>query len=387
MNSAPRLTESAELGAVHAQLRALYAREYPEGAPYLYEVLLRRLPDYIRALVRRKLDLLILEEIGDPEKTHANLNKDEQAALSMFLDMQVLRAHLEVGRDAALSNDDHSIAHIDTQPPIIARNLIAVASSEEPPLRLERMGAIFVDVDGTKTIVDCTSHSHAGRYLESMAESFCRPSPRLKSYLDARAFKLEAYAVAGDEFLLIVRSETKPIAKEELDALSREVQSCIAADPRLTHHISFDDPHFVIEYDDDWTDDDRAEYKREPGRFVDKLRSSREKLPDRFTPSISCGSATFLEALTEALSPDTEEANTLEELGINAFRLMVAKADERLKADKRIFREHIEDPKWKAFLLRNGENRRLQLEMDDLRAKLETAMRRVRELEGTGLVG
>jgi hypothetical protein len=115
---------------VHAQLQALYKREYPEGAPYLYEVLLRRLPDYIRALVRRKLDLLILEETGNPEKTHANLAKDEQAALRMFLDMQVLRAHLEVGRDAALSNDHHSIAHFDTQPPIIISSIITSRSCE-----------------------------------------------------------------------------------------------------------------------------------------------------------------------------------------------------------------------------------------------------------------
>lgn len=365
---------------MHAQLQALYKREYPEGAPYLYEVLLRRLPDYIRALVRRKLDLLILEETGNPEKTHANLAKDEQAALSMFLDMQVLRAHLEVGRDAALSNDHHSIAHFDTQPPIIARNLIAVASAEDPK-RLERMGAIFVDVDGTKTIVDCTSHSHAGRYLEAMAQSFCEPSPRLQAYLHAHELRLEAYAVAGDEFLLIARSDTRAVSKDDLDALGREVQACIAEDPRLANHISFDDPHFVIEYDDEWTDDDRAAYKADPLQLQERLRASRAKLPERFTPSISCGSATFLEALREALSPDTEEANTLEELGINAFRLMVSIADERLKADKRIFRESIVDPKWKAFLLRNAENRRMQVELDETRAKLAEALRRLEALD------
>jgi hypothetical protein len=152
-------------------------------------------------------------------------------------------------------------------------------------------------------------------------------------------------------------------------------------DPRLANHISFDDPHFVIEYDDEWTDDDRAAYKADPLQLQERLRASRAKLPERFTPSISCGSATFLEALREALSPDTEEANTLEELGINAFRLMVSIADERLKADKRIFRESIVDPKWKAFLLRNGENRRLERELEDIKQQLATAVRRVQMLE------
>jgi hypothetical protein len=89
------------------------------------------------------------------------------------------------------------------------------------------------------------------------------------------------------------------------------------------------------------TDDARAAYKADPLQLQERLRASRAKLPERFTPSISCGSATFLEALREALSPDTEEANTLEELGINAFRLMVSIADERLKADKRIFRANM----------------------------------------------
>ncbi len=386
MNSEPKLQSAVDLRVVHAQLRALYDKEYPKGAPYLYEVLLPKLPDYIRALVRRKLDLLVDDEIGTEGKTHANLEDYEKAALAPFFDMQLLRAHIEIGRDSALSNNDHSIAHFDTQPPIIARNLIAVASSENPE-RLERMGAIFLDVDGTKTIVDCTSHSHAGKYLEALAKFLCSPSPRVQTWLEGRGLRTEAYAVAGDEFLVVVRSNDAPVTKVMLDELSVELQQAIAEDPGLNSHISFDDPEFVMEYDDEWTDDDRALYRRTPELLADKMATSRSKLPDRFTPSVSCGSATFYEALQEALSPDTEEAKTLEELGLNAFRLMTAKADERLKADKRVFREGIADPKLKAFLLRNAENRRLQLEMDDMRAKLEAALRRIDELEGTGLVG
>jgi GGDEF domain-containing protein len=300
--------------------------------------------------------------------------------------MQLLMAHMEVGRDSALSNSDHSIAHFDTQPPIIARNLIAVASAESPE-RLERMGAIFLDVDGTKTIVDCTSHSHAGKYLEALAKFLRSPSPRVQSWLQERGLRAEAYAVAGDEFLMVVRSADAPVTKQMLDELSVELQQAIAEDPGLNGHISFDDPEFVMEYDDEWTDEERVQYRLAPEALAGKMATSRAKLPDRFTPSVSCGSATFFEALQEALSPDTEEAKTLTELGINAFRLMVATADARLKADKRVFREGITDPKWKAFLLRNAENRRLQLEMDDMRAKLEAALRRIDELEGMGLVG
>ena len=371
---------------MHAQLRTLYAKEYPQGAPHLYEVLLPRLPDYIRALVRRKLDLLVQSEIGVEGKTHANLTPEEKGALAAFFDMQLLMAHMEVGRDSALSNHEHSIAHFDTQPPIIARNLIAVASSESPE-RLERMGAIFLDVDGTKTIVDCTSHAHAGKYLEALAKFLCNPSPRVQTWLQERGLRAEAYAVAGDEFLAVVRSNDAPVTKQMLDELSVELQQAIAEDPGLNGHISFDDPEFVMEYDDEWTDDDRALYRRTPELLADKMAASRTKLPDRFTPSVSCGSATFFEALQEALSPDTEEAETLTELGINAFRLMVATADARLKADKRVFRENLSDPKWKAFLLRNAENRRLQLELEEVKQQLADTRRRLQELEGMGLVG
>ncbi len=386
MNSPRETDQAANLLAVHAQLRALYAAEYPEGAPHLWEVLLPKLPEYIRALVRRKLDLLVDYEVGTEGKTHANLEQYEKDALAAFFDMQLLKAHMEIGRDSALSNDNHSIAHFDTQPPIIARNLITVAATESPE-KLERMGAIFIDVDGTKTIVDCTSHSHAGKYLEGLAKFLCRPPERLQRWLRERALRMESYAVAGDEFLAVVRCDERAVDKQTLDALSAELQATIAEDAELNGHISFDDPEFIMEYDDEWNDEDRAAYKRDPGPWAAKLAASRAKLPDRFTPSVSCGSATFFEALQEALSPDTEEAKTLEELGVNAFRLMVATADARLKADKRVFRENLTDPKWKAFLLRNAENRRLLNELEEVKQQLAATRRRLEELEGLGLVG
>ncbi len=384
MNPETTTREAPDLAVIHERLRDIYRAEYPEGAPHLYEQLLPRLPDYIRALVRRKLDLLVQTateghergKSGRPGKKIKGIDSFEQLtngdkeALAMFLDPQVLRAHLDVGRDSALSNDHHSIAHTDTQPPIVAHKLISVASSNEHAQKLERMGCVFFDVDGTKTIVDCTSHSHAGKYLEGLAEFLSKLPEQVQQWLRERRLRTEAFSVAGDEFVVTLRSEDDPITKETLDSFAVVVQEALKTDPVMTSFISFDDPEFAMEYDE-WTDAERSQYKADRRSMAERLRASRDKLPDRFIPSVSCGSATFLEALQEALSPDTEEAKTLEELGINTFRLMVAKADERLKQDKRVFREKMDDPKWKAFLLRNTENRRLENENTVLRKENE----------------
>ena len=380
MQTESHLRPLPDLHEVHQKLRALYDRDYPDGAPHLYEHLLRPMSPYIQALVRRKLALLVQEETGEP-KSDEDLSNGDKHALAIFLDAQVLRAHLEVGRDSALSNDTHLIPHIDTQPLIMTHHLIAVASSEHPET-LQRTGCVFFDVDGTKTIVDCTSHAHTGKYLEGLAEFLCKPPAPVQRWLSERSMRAEAYSVAGDEFIVILHSDQQSLDEGTLDAFAQEVQKAMTADPYLSSIVSFDDLNFIMEYDD-WTDEDRAAYKRDPLSMQERLRASRSKLPDKFTPSVSCGSATLLEALHEALSPDTEEAENLKALGIDVFRLMTAHADARLKEAKRIFRENMTDPKWRAFLLRNAENRRLMNEIETLRSQYAHALERIRILEET----
>ncbi|MDO8649271.1 MAG: hypothetical protein Q7R81_05830 [Candidatus Peregrinibacteria bacterium] len=379
MENGSQMRSAPDLREIHQKLRALYEQAYPNGAPQLYELLLTRLPEFIQNLVRRQLAAIVQEEVTHASP-HGDLSSAEGKSLAVFLNPVVLQAHMEVGRDAALSNRNHSIAHFDTQPPIVAYNLITVASSENPA-PLERMGCVFFDVDGTKTIVECTSHARVGKYLEKMAEFLCKPPPEVQRWLDERKLHTETYAYAGDEFIVVVRSQDRAIDKSTLNAFARVVQQAMVDDPTLNAAVTLDSA-FAMEFDD-WSDEDRAAYKRDPPLMEEKLRASQKKLMDRFIPSVSYGVATFLESLDTALSPDTEEAKTLEELGVNAFRLMVELADTRMKKDKEDFRRNIEDPLWKSFLLRNSENRRLEAERSALATELqeERAKRRAAEEE------
>lgn len=416
MNNQPQLRPTPDLSLIHQELQELYGTEYPEGAPHLFERLLPKLPEYIRALVRRKLDLIVREEtrgehlegipclldrllsplptsiqefvrgkltfLLKPEiervESYVDLSDGDKEALSIFLNPQVLRAHFDVGRDFALSNDTHEITHFETLPPIIAHELITVAASKNPK-PLERIGCVFFDVDATKTIVDGTSHAHAGKYLEHLAEFLCNLPPTIREWLTERGLKSEAYAYAGDEFIVMVHSEEQPLTKSILDSFAKMVQEAIAVDNKLASCVSFDDPKFIMEFDD-WSDEDRKAYLEDPDRMSERLKASRATLhPDGFRPSVSFGSATLLRALQEALSPDTEESKTLEELGVNAFRLMVARADARLKKDKREFRENMTDPLWKAFFLRNAENRRLLSEVEQARIENRRLIRELAE--------
>ncbi len=378
MNEAIQPSETTDWSEIYQKLSELYRSEYPNGAPHLFEQLLPRLPDYIRALVRRKLDLLIQDETSGASQSYADLDKSGLMAMSMFLDPQVLRAHFEVGRDSTLSNDDHSIAHIDTLPPIVAHNLITIAAKgqeaqeekcHERMRNLENMGAIFFDVDGTKTIVDCTSHSRAGRYLEGIAKFLCKPTGTIAHWLKERKYKTEAYSYAGDEFIVVLRSDDGPVTTDILNEFGKIVQQEIAADEHMNSYVSFDHEGFVMEYAE-WNDEKKEQYAQDKAAMEQEFKKARALLPDTFIPSVSFGSATFMQGLDMALSPETADAKDLEELGINATRSMVALADEKLKKDKVEFRAAITDPKWKAFLLRNGENRRLEGENAALREEV-----------------
>ncbi len=377
MHHESHLRPAPSLQDVHATLRALYEREYPKNSPHLFEMLLPQLPANTRKLVKGQLDRIVQDEIG-ATRTFADLNDGERNALAAFFDQEVLKEHEEVGCDFTLSSKENSIIHYDTQSPIVAHDLVTVAAGENPE-SLERMGCVFFDSDGTKTIVDCTSGTQAGKYLERLATFFCKPPAAIQQWLTERHLRTKAYSYAGDEIIIIVHSDAQAIDETTLNAFAQEVQKALAeekglASPLLTHpHVEdlFKDPRFIMKYYG-WTHEECAAYKRDPASMKERMVPA---LPERFIPSVSYGSATFLEALGAALSPDTEEEITLEELGANAFRLMVHLADTHMKKNKSTFREEIQDPRWKAFFLRNAENRNLMSQIEALRAQMEATLK------------
>ncbi len=360
----PALTASD----VHGVLRDLYAAEYPNGPPYLFERLLPKLPSFTQSLVRERLSQIIAYETG-ADRPYTDLEPWVRETLSLFLDPVVGTVHLEIGRDSTLSSDRHSIAHFDTQQPIVVNEMIRIASMERPEL-LEQVGCVFFDVDGTKTIVDCTSHPHAGKYLEALAEFLCKLPPAITEWLGERNLRASTYSYAGDEFVTILRSANGPVTTAVLNEFSKRVQDAIAADPHLTSFVSFDDEEFIAKYAGDWTEEERVALEcREPAA-LEKLRLVRERLPDRFIPSVSCGAATLIEGLTSAMDVEQDTPQTLAQLGKSGFRLMVALADARLGMDKHAFRAALTDQKLRAFLLRNGENRGLLQKIEELLTQL-----------------
>lgn len=364
----PKLNEGNEQSAAIAQrLTAIYRQEYPNGEPFLYERLLPTLPYLIRHLVARKLNLIVQEETADPDATFETLRSDgvanDKMALSMFLNQQVRCAHMEVNTDAVLSTRGNEIAHYEAVAPLMAHDLIWVAAGRLRPAELEKTGCVFFDVDGTKTIVDCTGHAHACAYLQRIARLLRQPPPDVSAWLRKEECKIEAYSVAGDEFVVLLRGIDKAVGKPLLDEFSRRMQHALAEDAELAAFVNFDDPKFLAAYGEEGADP----------------AVTRESLPQTFIPSVSCGSATLIEALEEALDPDAPASSTLEELGFNAFRRMVDRADQRLAADKQAFRDAMSDPKWKAFLLRNAENRRLSLELEMAKAEIAQLERIARQ--------
>lgn len=256
MNSEPSLRPAPSLQEIHTTLRTLYEREYHAGPPpHLFEILLPKLPEFTRELVDGKLDTIVqakvkkantwadiapeerealaaffgpvvLQEDFDKVKdkvgamsTFTDLTREERGALAAFFDPVVLQEHLEVGRDSILSSVKNPVTHCDTQSSIVAHKLITVAAGGNPAY-VERMGCVFFDADGTKTIVDCTSHAHAGKYLEELAAFLCHPPSPVQQWLQERHLHTETYSYAGDELIVIVHSDAQTIDKKgEVDKI------------------------------------------------------------------------------------------------------------------------------------------------------------------------
>jgi GGDEF domain-containing protein len=382
-------------------IQEMYRSDYgiPEIAPHLYEILLPKLPKLTRALVRRKLQLILNYELSIPPtkesitkrirnaieyvlngntevfqpaetiETLDSLTVEQKAGLAPFFNMQVWRSHQEISIDGILSNDRNIITHMDARIPMVTHTIIEVAAERLPKATLKKTGCVFIDVDGMKTIVDCTSHSHGGKYLQAMAEYLSHPRGEVQQWLNTHGIKATAHSVGGDEFIVILEG-AREVSPELLQEYSKLVESAIRKDDVLQSFISFDDDRFIMEYAS-WSAEDIEAYTNEPENFAERLRNDRALLPDRFEPSVSIGESTLYEGITEALSPHTEDAHTMEELGTNAFNCMTALADARMKANKQKFRAEMIDEKWRKFLARNNENRRLLDEIESLRQNLQ----------------
>lgn len=331
----------------------------------LYERLLREMPPYLRERVNG--EVMILRSVFTDPKNHLTPEQMEAA-----VNQRVMAGYREVATDPALSHNGTQIQSYQCLRPLIAHDLERELVSSEAPRVIDHTGAIFLDVDGMKTIVDCTNHRNACAYLQRLADLLVRPPEALAQWCQEQGLSTEAYSVGGDEFFVLVRSQAM-LTDEKLGELETRFHHEIQNDAVLaTRFVDFDDPSFLLDYG--FVDDVRREQilalETDDERRA-ALSDVRNQLPARFVPSVSIGSARFSIALSRAVEQsadkkeETKEQEPFEDVAFNAFQMMTDAADGSAKRRKEAKKQRLkeENSPLYAFFLRNAEGRSLANEL------------------------
>jgi len=361
---------------------------YSDAAPALplHQRLQSEFPTEIRALIARNIQTLLtqvrVKSMPDSEIDHAVHSKSNghgngyaQGMQRSDIDGYLWRMRHEIATDEVLSTPQNFISHYGCLAPLIAHEMEQVASGEISPEYLDSVGSIFIDVNGMKTIVDCTSHAHACGFLQRIALILRNPSDAIQEFLTLHRLTMEAYTVGGDEFFLFVRSTEGWLHQDVLDELAQRIKQLVAEDTVLVSHVSFEDDAFLWRY----AGLDAVTMQRideDPEFARSKRQEIKKTLPKKFSPSISTGTATLRDGLDRAMADrqgNSQHTMTFEQFAYSAHYATCDLADERQKQNKDRMKAElrISDPQQYEFLMRNAENRRLRQKILTLRAQVQ----------------
>ncbi len=363
----------SELTALAESMRTSASR------PPLYERLLQQMPPYLRERVHG--EVMVVRSVFSDKQNNLTAVQMEAA-----INQRVLAGYKEVATDLVLSHNGTIIQSYQCLRAIMAHELESELLDCKAPRVIDHTGMVFLDVDGMKTIVDCTNHTNGCAYLQRLADILVSPPDAVRTWCEQQGLTTEAYSVGGDEFVMLVRSK-KVLNDGLLQELSTRMHTAIQEDNALrTQFISFDDPNFLLDFS--FAHDERREQifrlENDDQRRA-ALADVRSQLPPEFIPSVSIGTSRLQPAVVRAITQaedqaTAEEPATFDAVAYNAFQGMVQAADDRSFTSKRTKKQRMreEDPKLFAFLMRNAEGRELLAEVgirDQIIARLRSAIR------------
>lgn len=282
--------------------------------------------------------------------------------------------------DHVLSTPGHAIQYQRYGGFLIKQELLRLAAEKTlHPTSLQNIGWISFDVNGLKTLIDCTNHQNGCHFLQNIA----------KILLDHKSDAVTPLTAGGDEFALLLKSPS-PLSQELLTEIIQRYQQEIATNPALQSAINFEDPNVLMRYGGVEKDQRKLLVKLPLDEQKKDLQSIRDELPPVFTPSISGGAATLAEGILFALEREGEthlsldtELETLDTIAKKVTFGMWAVADARQHTAKQNFKTDLEhrDPRLADFLRRNKENRELALRLRMKREKIQELLGELTKLQ------
>ncbi len=252
------------------------------------------------------------------------------------------------------------------------RMLMAENSSADS---LSQFGWIMFDVNALRSFKDCTSHEHTTQFLRQMVCIFVDENGSTNRMLRTDGVKAITMAAGGDEFVLYMHSRI-PLTPAYIEKVITSFQEEISSSRTLKAFLDFDDERVIKTYGLPSSSHRKAFAQLTEAQQKQKLADIRSSLPEKFIPSVAGGGATLAEGTAWATERDDHDLDgaheSFQSLRGKIIQGTIDLAEVRQKKNKEaaLRRLEAEDPRSYAFRLRNGENRELQHQKDELAAQL-----------------
>ena len=342
-----------------------------ELSPFSRKNLLFALRETHRRLLRRC--------ITDPQHWTSERAKDIEHAIS---EKKIKTAISSRWHDHILSTPGHDIQYQRYGWFLIQQKLMQLITEKASPQSLQHIGWISFDMNGLKSLIDCTNHQNGHLFLQNTARVFL-------THKNDTTIPLTA---GGDEFALLIRTPDT-LSPQYLAKIIAGYQQDITNSLELQRAINFEDPKILMRYGGIGKKERELLSALPPDECRQDLQTIRDELPPIFTPSISGGAATLEEGVLFALQREDEhrlqldlDLETFESASEKAIMGMLSIADARESAAKATFKKDLEvsNPKLADFLRRNRENRDLAQRLRLKRQQIQDLLAHITKLQTTG---
>jgi len=339
---------------------------------------MRRVLDmHLRMTERRLLERYPIDQFGE-----------KALRVSKAIRRKTIRdVHAENLYDSILSTPEYPIHSKAYGISLLYRHLATMAIDKSPPSMLETYGWMSLDMNGVKGMVDCTTYQHVTHYLQAVAQFLLDRQGTTRRWLESQNIKVIPLAAGGDEYALLLDGEG-PMSKDFFEEVSGRYMDELATREELSRFLDFSDRAVQLEYSLPTEAQRAAFFQMTPDQQGTYLESVGDLLlPDSFYSTGGMGGANLAEGTRRAVERGSLSLDDKKE-SFDSVRFEIIDhtkqlAEARQAEDKQRFKESLigNDAKFRSFLIRNEENRRLDQRLCDSQTQLAQEKQKSEDME------
>lgn len=309
-------------------LRTLHEKQFPsEPAAYRGEKKWSLLHYKTAKTTRRAI-----RDVFRSVQRHGEAQGWTEDRVQFFQNAFAERIYESAWQDATLSSEDNAIADQKYGRVLVLQELERIVREKPHVEELQKTGWLMFDVNGLKSLIDCTSSQNGGNFLRRLAAMLQKRGVTRTWLEQEHKTSVRSFTAGGDEYTMLLQSRD-PISSEVLKEASMNYQKEVGDTRDLHVFLNLDDRRVLewfLSHEEKQLYDALSEEEK-----TEKRAAIRQNLPDRFM-SVSAGSARLDEAiiLSGVRWKRTGNPQSFSAAGKEIFRDLFSIAEKRQKENK-----------------------------------------------------